>query len=219
MQSMTRKEAHEIAQILKENYPDLEPFLHAKNPFESLVATILSAQTTDRQVNKVTPALFAAYPDPEALSRAGEEEVMDHIRSIGFFRTKARNIILTAQKLVGDFGGKVPNTMEELMSLPGVGRKTANVVLANSFGQASMPVDTHVFRVSNRLGLSRSKNPEECEQDLRKILEEESWNYFHLSIIQHGRDICSARSPKCEICPLRDHCRYLDSLKKEGPSC
>ncbi|WP_074017967.1 endonuclease III [Kallipyga gabonensis] len=219
MHPMTREEAHEIAFGLKENYPGLQPFLMARNPFESLVATILSAQTTDRQVNKVTPALFAAYPDPLALSRADEEEVMDYIRSIGFFRTKARNIIRTSQKLVEEFGGKVPNTMEELMTLPGVGRKTANVVLANSFGQPSMPVDTHVFRVSNRLGLSRSENPEECEQDLRKLLEPEYWNYFHLSIIQHGRDICSARSPRCEICFLKDHCRFFASLESEGKSC
>lgn len=218
MQPMTREEANEIAVILKENYPGLKPFLDADNPFESLVATILSAQTTDRQVNKVTPALFAAYPDPEALARADLDQVMAYIHSIGFFRNKAKNIIKTARKLCEDFGGQVPEDMEALMTLPGVGRKTANVVMANSFGHPSMPVDTHVFRVANRLGLSKSDTPQACEQDLRAILEPERWNYFHLSIIQHGRDICSARSPKCELCPLRNHCRHLERLNREALS-
>lgn len=215
MKKMTKKEANSIMEILFKAYPGLKPFLNSENPFQSLIATILSAQTTDVQVNKVTKELFRAYPDPFTMSKATYEDIIPYIRSIGFFRNKAKNIVNASKKLVEDFDGKVPDNMEDLTSLPGVGRKTANVVMANSFGIPSVPVDTHVFRVTNRIGLSKSKNPEECEKDLRQILEKSMWNYSHLSIIQHGRDICKARKPKCMECPISEHCRFYRSIKYE----
>lgn len=213
--SLSREEAQTIAHLLAESYPGLHPFLDAKNPFESLIATILSAQTTDRQVNKVTPALFQAYPDPAHLSQAQVEEVIPYIHSIGFFRSKSKNIIATARKLMDDFQGEVPREMDELTALPGVGRKTANVVRANAFGYPAMPVDTHVFRVANRLGLSQSKTPDECEQDLRALLDPSLWNYFHLSIIMHGRTCCLARRPHCESCPLQAYCRTYQEAQAD----
>ncbi len=217
MGQISKKEAAKIMDILFSTYPGLEPFLTAANPYQSLIATILSAQTTDLQVNKVTPELFLEYPDPESLSRAPVDRVISYIKSIGFFRNKAKNIINASKKIVEDFEGRVPDNMEDLLTLPGVGRKTANVVLANSFGVQSVPVDTHVFRVTNRIGLSESKNPQECEQDLRKILDKDIWNYSHLSIIKHGREVCRARNPKCQICPISQYCRYFAENIDEKP--
>ena len=208
MGQISKKDAAKVMDILFSTYPGLEPFLTAANPYQSLVATILSAQTTDLQVNKVTPDLFAEYPGPESLAKASVDQVISYIKSIGFFRNKAKNIINASKKIVEDFNGQVPDNMDDLLTLPGVGRKTANVVMANSFGIPSVPVDTHVFRVTNRIGLSESKNPEECEQDLRKILDEDIWNYSHLSIIKHGREVCRARNPKCEVCPISEFCKY-----------
>lgn len=212
---MTKKEAGEIMDILFKTYPGLKPYLNARNPFETLIATILSAQTTDARVNQVTPILFDRFPGPADLSEAREEELMEIIRSIGFFRNKAKNIIGASQALLDQFGGNVPHEMEDLLTLPGVGRKTANVVRANAFGFPTMPVDTHVFRVSNRLGLSVSKNPEKCEKDLCRILPREKWNYAHLSLIMHGRTLCKARKPLCHDCPLQKYCRFYCQKEKE----
>ena len=214
MKKMTKEEASEIMEILFENYPGLKPYLNAKNPFENLIATILSAQTTDARVNMVTPVLFERYPDPQSLAQASEEEVMEIIRTIGFFRNKSKNIILTSKALLRQFEGKVPQEMQDLLTLPGVGRKTANVVRANAFGFSTMPVDTHVFRVSNRLGLSLSKNPDECEKDLCRILPQDQWNDGHLALIMHGRTFCKARNPACGDCPLKGHCRFYAQERK-----
>ncbi len=208
MKRMTKKEAAEIIEILKTLHPDARIALVANNPFELLIATMLSAQTTDVQVNKVTPALFAQYPTPEALSQAEVHDVEEKIRSIGFFHTKAQNLIRTANLLVKEFGGQVPGTMEELTQLPGVGRKTTNVVLSNAFGVPAIAVDTHVFRVSNRLRLSTSDDVLHCERDLQHILDPSVWSQAHHLLIFHGRRICKAQRPLCETCPLIDHCRY-----------
>lgn len=208
MEEMTKEEAREILRILDQTHPDAKTSLDAVNPYQMLIATILSAQTTDVQVNKVTPALFAAYPTPGDLGRAQLADVEDLIHSLGFYRTKAKNIIKTGAKLDQDFAGQVPQTLEELTSLPGVGRKTANVVLSNCFQIPAIAVDTHVFRVSNRLGLSQSKNVEACEKDLQAILDREAWSHAHHLLIFHGRRICKAQNPHCLECPVRDHCRF-----------
>lgn len=208
MKKMSKAEAAQVMDLLKETFPDAGPELHFSNPFELLVATILSAQTTDVQVNKVTPALFQAYPGPAQLALASPERVMEMIKSIGFYRNKAKNIVKTAAILVEKYRGQVPDTMEELVKLPGVGRKTANVVLSNAFHQPAIAVDTHVFRVSNRIGLSQSQDVLACEKDLRRILDSEIWSLAHHLLIFQGRRICKARNPLCQECSLRDHCRF-----------
>ncbi|HET9251271.1 MAG TPA: endonuclease III [Candidatus Eisenbacteria bacterium] len=196
-----------LLERLRRAHPDAKCALHHRNPFELLIATILSAQCTDERVNKVTPGLFARFPDPTAMSRAEREELEGIIQSTGFFRNKAKSIQGASERLVGEFGGEVPRRMEELLKLPGVARKTASVVLGVSYGVAEgVVVDTHVYRVSRRLGLSRAAKVEQVEQDLMRILPREDWiDYSHL-IIFHGRRICQARKPKCPECPLADLC-------------
>lgn len=216
MRAMSKKEALEILEKLKEAHPDAKGELVAENPFQLLIATILSAQTTDIQVNKVTPKLFEDFPGPEALGKADPAKIEEYIRSIGFFRTKAKNIVRTGAILEKEYGGLVPDKMEELIKLPGVGRKTANVVLSNAFGQPAIAVDTHVFRVSNRLGLSKSKNVEDCEKDLRKILPKEEWSQAHHLLIFQGRYVCRAQRPNCPACNLRDNCRYYNKKGKSS---
>lgn len=211
MKRMTKKEAREIIAKLREAHPDAKGELVAENPFQLLIATMLSAQTTDKQVNRVTPALFAAYPTPEALSKAELSDVEEYIHSIGFFRTKAKNIIRTAALLVEEFDSTVPHEIPLLMSLPGVGKKTANVVASNVFGVPAIAVDTHVFRVSNRLGLSKSKDVSACEADLERLLEREVWSEAHHLLIFQGRYVCKARRPECDRCNLREHCRFYEA--------
>jgi len=195
----------EILRRLSEMYPSPKPELDFTSPFETVIATILAAQCTDRQVNKVTPALFSKYPTPHALAEADESDVFEIVKSCGF-KSKAQKIIGTAQLIEKNFGGVVPSTMEELTTLPGVGRKTANVVLAFAFGQPAMPVDTHVFRVSNRLGLAKAKNVEETERQLLKAIPKKNWSEAHHWLILHGRRICHAQRPACSVCPLNDQC-------------
>ncbi|MBU6234853.1 MAG: endonuclease III, partial [Alphaproteobacteria bacterium] len=180
------------------------------NPFTLLVAVVLSAQATDKGVNKATPALFALADTPEKMAALGEEKIRDCIKTIGLYKAKAKNVWLLAQKLVSDFGGKVPQTRDELVSLAGVGRKTANVVLNIAFGQPTIAVDTHIFRVSNRTGLSNGKTPEAVEADLEKVIPPEFKRNSHHWLILHGRYICVARTPKCPECPIRDICLYKD---------
>ncbi|MDD7592677.1 MAG: endonuclease III [Peptoniphilaceae bacterium] len=206
---MTHEEAREIMEKLKVAHPNAKAELNANNPFELLIAVILSAQTTDVRVNQVTPILFAAYPDPAALSKAPLEHLEEILRPIGFFRTKAQNIKKTAQRLCGAYGGQVPESREELMTLPGVGRKTANVVLSNAFGVPALAVDTHVFRVSHRLGLSDAETVDETERDLNALLDRSLWSEAHHLLIFQGRYVCKARKPLCEECAVREHCRYL----------
>ena len=194
-------------------YPQPKPELNFTNPYETLVATILSAQCTDKQVNKVTPAVFAAYPDAFTMAAATPEELYPMVKSCGF-KTKATNIVMACRELVVSHGGQVPNTMEALTKLPGVGRKTANVVLANAFNIPAIAVDTHVFRVSNRLGLAAAKTVEETERQLQKAIPKKDWRDAHHWLIFHGRRVCHAQRPNCESCTLRPLCRHYKLLTK-----
>ncbi|MDE2479204.1 MAG: endonuclease III [Betaproteobacteria bacterium] len=182
--------------------------LHYRNPFELLVAVVLSAQATDAGVNKATPALFAAAPTPQAMARLGEDEVAGYIRTIGLYRTKARNVVALSRALVESHAGQVPSTREALEALPGVGRKTANVVLNVAFGEPTLAVDTHVLRVANRLGLARSSKPLEVEQALLKQVPAAYAHDAHHWLILHGRYVCKARQPECWRCALADLCPY-----------
>jgi len=202
-----RRLAPIYAERLETAYGDPQPALDFRNPFEMLIAVILSAQTTDNAVNKATPALFSAYPDAAALAEADPEDVERLVHSLGFFRQKARSIIATARMIVTDFDGQVPQTMEELTRLPGVARKTANIVLGTAFGVVvGIAVDTHVLRLAHRLGLSAEKNPDKVERDLMGLFPPEAWYRLNFDLITHGRAICDAKKPACERCFLSDVC-------------
>lgn len=203
----TLERATTIQQRLAAEYPDAHCELDFRSPFELVVATILSAQCTDRRVNMVTPALFARFPTPEALAAADPEEVEEIIRSTGFFRAKTKSLRGMAGALVERHGGEVPSTMDELVRLPGVGRKTANVVLGNAFSiNEGVVVDTHVARVSGRLGLTRHDGPVDIEQDLMRLFERDTWTMLSHLLIWHGRRVCIARKPRCAACVLADIC-------------
>ncbi len=196
-----------IFERLHDAYPDARTALHHTNPYQLIVATILSAQTTDVRVNLVTPALFARYPDAFALAQARQSDVEKLIQPTGFFRNKAKSIIGMAQALVAEHGGEVPNTIDALVALPGVGRKTANVVLGSAFGvNEGVVVDTHVTRLSLRLGFTRQTDPAKIEQALMRLFPRESWALLSHLLIFHGRQICIARNPKCPECVLADIC-------------
>jgi endonuclease-3 len=204
-----RRRTEEVARRLAEEYPGDAKTLCAlrhDGPFQLLAATILSAQTTDERVNMVTPELFRAFPTPEALAAAPAERVEEIIRSTGFFRSKARSLIGMAQGLVERFDGAVPVDIDDLTTLPGVGRKTANVVRSVDFGEPGLPVDTHVGRLSRRLGLTADTDPDKVEQQLDALLAPEEWGAFSLRLILHGRAVCVARSPRCGECLLVDLC-------------
>lgn len=207
MKKMLKKEEiKEVLDILLELYPDARAELDHSNPFELLVATILSAQCTDVRVNKITKDLFARVKTPQDYIDLGQEELGKIIYSCGFYRVKSENIIKTCKILRDDYDNKVPETIEELMTLPGVGRKTANVVASNAFGVPAIAVDTHVFRVSNRIGLADSDNVERTEKDLMKNIDRDMWTKGHHLLIFHGRRVCKARSPQCEECKVRSYC-------------
>ena len=202
--------AVEVCRRLDKKYGPVECFLDHTNPFRLVISVLLSAQTTDAQVNRVTPELFRRFPTPEAMAAASPEEVAKIIRSLGFYKTKARHCVEAAQAIVADFGGEVPHTMAELTSLSGVGRKTANIVLNVSFDIVEgIAVDTHVNRIAHRLGLSpktHEREPLKTEQDLLAILPRELWGPVNHQWIRHGRDTCTARAPKCDGCVLEDIC-------------
>ena len=202
--------AVEVCRRLDEKYGPVECFLDHTNPFRLVISVLLSAQTTDAQVNRVTPELFRRFPTPEAMAAASPEEVAEIIRSLGFYKTKARHCVEAAQAIVADFDGEVPHTMAELTSLPGVGRKTANIVLNVGFGIVEgIAVDTHVNRIAHRLGLSpktHEREPLKTEQDLLAILPRELWGPVNHQWIRHGRDTCTARAPECDGCVLEDIC-------------
>jgi len=203
-----------VAEILKrldQRYPGVQCALHHNSAWELLVATILSAQCTDVRVNMVTPILFEKYPTPAHFASLQPEELEPDIRSTGFFRNKAKSLVGAARKIISDFGGEVPRTMEELLTIPGAARKTANVVLGSWFGVAEgVVVDTHVQRISRRLELTKNDTPPKIEQDLMKIIPRDKWIAFSHQIIHHGRAICIARKPKCADCPLEDLCHAAD---------
>jgi endonuclease-3 len=209
------KKNSEVLRILEEHYGEMGCALNFNSPFELLVATMLSAQTTDITVNKATAVLFKKYNTPEEFAALETEELEPFVRTCGFYKTKAQNIIKTSRKLITDFGGKVPDNLEDLTGLPGVGRKTANVVLSNAFGVDAIAVDTHVFRVSNRIGLAKADNVEDTEMQLMKNIPKAYWSRAHHWLIWHGRKICIARRPKCEVCPVSSFCNYYQILKKE----
>jgi len=205
--------AHEVVQRLRHEYPDAECALIHKNPYELIVATALSAQCTDEMVNKVTPALFRRYPTPDKLGRARQETVERLVHSTGFYRNKAKNIRGLGKTVAQDFGGEVPRTMDELLTLPGVARKTANVVLGVAYGIAvGVVVDTHVKRITKLLGLTRNTDPKKVEQDLIKLLPQEDWIDISHLLIWHGRKVCIARRPRCETCILADRCSSAPQL-------
>ena len=207
-----------IIRILRREYPRSRTALEFQTPLQILVATILAAQCTDERVNKITPALFRKYPTAAALAAADREELEAEIRPTGFFRNKTRSIIGAARKIVGDFGGEVPANMADLITLPGVARKTANIVLSSGYGIAEgIAVDTHVKRLSGRLGLSRQQDPEKIEKDLVKLVARKHWLDFNYMLVNHGRKICQARKPRCPECPLRKLCpsaaKFFPELK------
>lgn len=199
---------------LERLYPDAKPALNFENPFQLLVAVILSAQCTDVKVNAVTPALFAAYPDAHALSAADPLEVEGYIRTCGLYHNKAKNLVATARALVESYGGEVPADHEKLTQLPGVGRKTANVVMSCAFGADAIAVDTHVFRVSNRLGLADAADVLKTEQQLMLNIPKNKWSLAHHWIIFHGRRVCAARKPDCSRCTLSAWCQYANGNPK-----
>lgn len=207
-----------VLERLKQTYPNARSELNYRNNFELLIAVILSAQTTDKAVNKVTSRLFEDYPDPESFLDLSQEELENYIRSIGLYRNKAKHILKTCAMLVEHHGGRVPDDYDSLIQLPGVGRKTANVVLSNAFDRDAIAVDTHVFRVSHRLGWSSAKTPLQTERDLQQLLPKSEWSRAHHLLIWHGRRICEARQPKCGECPVQAYCAYGRSLTDTGTS-
>lgn len=199
-----------LLELFSKHYPEPGTALNFKTPFELLIATILSAQTTDIQVNKVTSKLFEKYNTPESMLKLSQKELEEKINSIGLFRNKAKYILKTCKLLLDEFGGEVPETRTELLKLSGVGRKTANVVLANAFFKAAFPVDTHVFRVSKRLGLSSGKDVGQTEKELTDLIPKKYWIDFHHWLIDHGRAVCKAQNPDCENCFAADLCSYYN---------
>ena len=202
--------ARKIVRGLRKSYADADCALHHQNALELLVATILSAQCTDVRVNQVTPGLFRRYPTAADYSAADPAELEDWIRSTGFFRNKGKSILGLGQALVERHGGEVPDEMEQLVELPGVGRKTANVVLGSWFGKPAIPVDTHVTRLSNRLGLTRQKNAVKIESELQELIPRKDWTFASHALIWHGRRVCKARRPDCDACTLRGDCPRVD---------
>lgn len=210
------EKAKKVLDILEREFPEARPALEFTNPLELLVATILSAQATDKLVNKVTASLFKKYKKAEDYARADIGELERDLSSINFFRNKAKNVKACAAKIVEEFGGKVPQTLEELTELPGVGRKTANIVLGNAFGKDALAVDTHVKRVAQRLGLTESDDPDKIEEDLCRIIPKNRWTKTTHLFILHGRKTCKSVKPSCETCPIRDYSVYYKTEYKKG---
>lgn len=199
--------AKRVNKFLKKEYPNVECSLNFSNPLELLVATILSAQCTDERVNKVTPLLFKKYKTAKDYAKANPEKFMEEIHSTGFYKNKAKNIVGAAKIIVENFDGKVPESMEEIITLPGVARKTGNVVLGNAFGIASgIVVDTHIKRLSYRIGLTENTNPEKVEKDLIELIPKKDWIDFAHRLVKHGRQVCTARKPDCDNCGMKSFC-------------
>ena len=208
-QKSRQNRAEQVLEQLRQGYPDARTELEFGTPFELLIATILSAQATDVSVNAATPKLFQKYPTAAKLAKATPEEVEPLIRTIGLYRNKAKNIVATARALIEFFAGEVPNDFEAIQTLPGVGRKTANVVLSNAYGRPGIAVDTHVGRLARRLGFSKENNPDKVEVDLEKLFPVNDWIFLHHALILHGRRVCEARKPKCDACNLLAYCPQI----------
>ncbi len=208
----------QILSVLRERYPDALCALQYQKDYELMIAVRLSAQCTDKRVNEIAPALFARFPTLACFAEATPEEVEPYVRSCGFFRQKAKDIVAACQALRDRFGGRVPDSMDELLTIPGVGRKTANLLLGDLYGQPAVVCDTHCIRIANRLGLAKGKEPEKVERQLRAILPPEESSAFCHRIVLFGRDVCTARSPHCADCPLRPFCREFrgQQTKKEA---
>lgn len=202
-----------VLKMLESEYGHTTTALNYKSNFQLLVATMLSAQSTDNQVNKITENLFRECPDARSFAALSLEDLEEKIKQVGLYRNKARNILAASKMILNDFGGKVPQTLEELTRLPGVGRKTANVVVSVAFGVPAIAVDTHVFRVANRIGLAEANNELNTELQLQKNIPREKWARAHHWLIWHGRKICKAQNPRCEICPVREYCQYFRRSK------
>jgi len=213
---MNKKTVLRIIEKLEENYPDSKCSLEFKNPAELLVATMLSAQCTDKQVNKVTPILFETFPSVKALADADLEEIKAIVRPTGFYNNKAKSIKKSMNSLQDKFNGEVPKNLDDLVKLDGVGRKTANVVMGDAFGVPGVVVDTHVKRIANRLGMTKNDDPNKVEKDLMKIIPSEKWTMFGHMIIDHGRAICKARKAECDKCFLQEECQYFKKLKLDA---
>jgi endonuclease-3 len=212
---LTHTEIKKIVRILKENYHERTTALTYNTPFQLLIATILSAQTTDKQVNKVTKDLFQTCPDPFAFVRLSPSNLESKIKSIGLYKIKAKNILQTCNTLINKYKGEIPGSREELMQLAGVGRKTANVFLSIATNFAAIAVDTHVFRVANRIGIAGAKDVLTTEKQLMKNIPKKEWNHAHHWFIWHGREICKARRPLCKICPVKKYCLYYSNKIQE----
>ena len=212
---MTKKQkALAAIEALKKEYPDAECALIHSNPLQLLIATRLSAQCTDARVNMVTPALFERFSTIDVFINSSEEEIAEYIRTCGLFKTKARDIFAMCKKLKEEFNGIVPDNMEDLLSLPGVGRKTANLILGDVYGKPAVVTDTHFIRICGKLGLTNNKVPVKVEEDLRKLLPPEESSDFCHRIVLHGRAVCDARKPKCDICCMKSFCKYAQSMSK-----
>ncbi len=213
---MTKEEGKELLEELKKMHPNAGCELNYSTPFELLVAVILSAQCTDKRVNMITEKLFEVYNTPEQFAALGLEELKPYIYSCGFFNNKGNNIIAMSKELVEKYGGEVPKDFDKLVSLAGVGRKTASVVLSVGFDIPAMPVDTHVNRVAKRIGFSQGNTVEKVEEDLKNLFSPEDWNILHHSMIFHGRYICESRKPRCSECTIKDKCVYYNSANNNG---
>jgi endonuclease-3 len=210
---LAKAEIRKVLKILETEYGTTTTALKFDSVIQLLVATMMSAQSTDEQVNKITATLFREHPDAESFARLSQEELEEKIKRVGLFRSKAKNIVATAKMILNEFEGAVPHIREELTKLPGVGRKTANVVMSVAFDIPAIAVDTHVFRVSNRIGLAGAKNELITEQQLQKNIPREKWAMAHHWLIWHGRKICKSQNPKCETCPVQEYCMYFQVKK------
>jgi len=215
MTVLSKKKTKEAVQLLEDMYPEADSELQFGSVFQLLVAVVLSAQTTDKSVNQATKVLFDKYPDAAAISSMKEEELQQIIKRIGLYKTKSRNVLRLAQIVKEEYNGEVPGEYDKLIQLPGVGRKTANVVLANGFGEQRIAVDTHVFRVANRIGLVEEPDVLKTELSLMKTLPESKWTHMHHALIWHGRRVCDARRPQCELCRLNGICLNASGQKKQ----
>lgn len=211
---MTRRKTNTILQILAATYPDASTRLHYDNLYQLMVAVVLSAQCTDEQVNKVTPALFKHYPYINSLANADLNELEKLINGVGLFRAKAKNLKAAAIIIQERFNGQIPDQFEDLLTLPGIGRKTANVIISVGFGKPGLAVDTHVQRVANRTGMARAKTPHQTEVQLKQNIDPQDWNQTHHLLIFHGRQICKARNPLCDVCPIEKYCEKNLEMNK-----